>query len=891
MNRTSSSIHHQLQLFFVLTLGFAVLVMGGAWISYNQLLLEREAERVLTVEADIIGAAARPAVMFNDGRLANELMKSMNFDRDISVVKLFTSDGKTLFTYGISEMAAADAGLVGFQAVAGTAYIDGRLQLYRVISHKNRPVGVIYLESQLQHLQESRSTGIKTVLLAMGGCLVLALLLASRLQRKIAAPISALATLMHRMGVSRDYSLRIRQPAYNTETDALLAGFNSMAEEIQNSFAMIEENQAHLQQSESRFRSIVEMAPLPVIVTRPADGHVLFYNLEVAKLFGVAPNAVDEFDALSFYRYPEDRARLMQMLKNDGELHGQEVEVVNRDGKPFWITLSISMMDYQGEMALFSAFMDITGQKNIELLLEQRVQRRTAELQSAKNELQSTLDNMMDTYYRIDADGEVDWVSASIQELLGYAPSEITGISLQTLSTDGAGFPVIAEALRQHNGAVINQKVQLKHRSGHGIWASVSAHLIMDENGEIFGVEGVARDISQLVEAEAQKQEMQQQITHMQRLESLGVLAGGIAHDFNNILAAIMGNAELAQMNAIDGEPVRAELKNIIAGSGRAAELCSQMLAYSGQGQFIKQDVNITGLVEEALQLIDVSIPKNISLQLALSEALPMVNADKTQIEQIIMNLVSNAAESIGSEKEGEIRLLTDSVQADAAMLKCKLIEDKRKPGDYVSLVVTDNGCGMDRATMDRIFDPFFTTKFTGRGLGMSAVLGIVRAHGGTIEVASQPGKGTRFRILLPATKLAEVDQQPVVDVVARHPGFGQTVLVVDDEVMVRSVAQRMLEKLGCSVILAADGAQGMVCYQQHKQEITMVLLDMTMPVMDGKETLEQLRLMDASLPVFICSGYSSESVTDNFGEIQPTGYLQKPFSLKSLKALLVMSS
>jgi len=288
------------------------------------------------------------------------------------------------------------------------------------------------------------------------------------------------------------------------------------------------------------------------------------------------------------------------------------------------------------------------------------------------------------------------------------------------------------------------------------------------------------------------------------------------------------------------------------------------------------------------LQLIDVSIPKHIALQLDLSEELPMVTADKTQMQQIVMNLLSNATESIGSEKEGRISLITACVQADAAMLKCKLIEDKREPGCYVSLQVTDNGCGMDKATMDRMFDPFFTTKFTGRGLGMSAVLGIVRAHGGTIDVISRPGRGSRFRILLPANKAVAVVPDTVVDTSVHVPGTGKTVLVVDDEVMVRTVAQRMLEKLGCNTILAADGAEALACYRQHSREITMILLDMTMPVMDGKQTLEQLRVLDQSVPVYICSGYSNESLTDEFGAMQPTGYLQKPFSIQALKTLLL---
>ncbi|WP_338089492.1 hybrid sensor histidine kinase/response regulator [Mariprofundus ferrooxydans] len=464
----------------------------------------------------------------------------------------------------------------------------------------------------------------------------------------------------------------------------------------------------------------------------------------------------------------------------------------------------------------------------------------------------------------------------------------MAGLSLQALSVDGQQFTQLADALRQHDGAIINQKVQLKHKSGHAIWASISARVMKDEQGKVTGVEGVLRDISQLVQADLQKQEMENKMTHVQRLESLGILAGGIAHDFNNILAAIMGNAELAQFNALDGLPVQQELKNIIGGSARAADLCKQMLAYSGQGMFVKSEVNITTLVEKELQLIDISISKNISLKLELSNVLPSVCADKTQMQQIIMNLVTNAAESIGEEKQGDITIMTTVIEADSKALACPYIDAIREPGEYVLLEVTDNGCGMDKATMGKIFDPFFTTKFTGRGLGMSAVLGIVRAHGGTIQIDSKPGSGTCFKILLPVSVSDDADQVTADDKTVRPHNLSRTILVVDDEMMVRKVVERLLGRLGCKVMLAADGKEAVDVFRRHRQEIDVVLLDMTMPVMGGKEALKQLRDLDASLPVFICSGYRHESVADMFDEVQPSGFLQKPFSLNVLSEMLM---
>jgi len=897
MNRNSTSIQRQLQLFFVATLTLTVMIMGGVWISYNQVLLEEEAERVLIVESDIIGAAARPALMFNDQRMAAELLQAMQFDPDVSVVKLFTYDGNELFTYNAAGDDVEGNKTIDFQAEQSSAYVDGKLHLYRVVAHKGKPVGVIYLESTLNHLKASKYAGLITVVMVMAGCLLLGLLLASYLQKKIATPISGLAKLMKEMGASQNYMLRSNETGYNSETKELLNGFNQMAEKIQQSFETIKQNHVHLKESEARFRNIVELAPVPVIITRK-DGHVLFYNPASARLFGVGDDGPIQFNTAEFYRHPEDRNTLLEKLQQDGELHGHELEVIRSDGEAFWISLSMSPMMFEDEQVLFSAFVDITDQKTVEqqlaknnLQLEQRVIERTGELQAAKNELQSTMDNMIDTYYRLHADGCVKWTSASVCSLLGYQPEEITGLAVQELLLDEHANEELLAAYNMHDSTVIkNLRLQLKHKLGHYIWVSASVHRIVDQHGEPVGIEGVVRDINEVVKAEEQKHEMETKMAHVQRLESLGVLAGGIAHDFNNILAAVMGNAELAELNMQEyGLPEQKELTNILTGANRAADLCKQMLAYSGQGGFIKDDVNITLLVEEALQLIDISVPKNISLRLELSNSLYPVYADKTQMQQIIMNLVTNAAESIGEDEVGSITISTRLIQAEKQDLESRYIKEKCEPGPYVLLEVLDNGCGMDAETQSRMFEPFFTSKFAGRGLGMSALLGIVRSHAGTVQVNSVVGRGSCFKVLLPVSHETVVNLVEAIPESLQDGDVSATVLVIDDEVMVRSVVERLLKRIGCKVILAADGKQGIEAYQKHKDEISMVLLDMMMPVMGGKETLKRLREMDASLPVFICSGYSNENVSGQFDTVQPNGILQKPFTLSMLSEVLKM--
>ncbi|NWF37759.1 PAS domain S-box protein [Mariprofundus sp. NF] len=890
MNRESStSIQRQLQIFFVLTLGFTVLVMGGVWIGHNQVLLEREAERVLIVEGDIIGAAARPAMMFNDQRMAAELLQSMQFDPDISMVKLFTYDGQSLFTYAAEDDTAARVQPVNFQQLQSIDFSDGRLRLYRVVKHKGEAVGVIYLESRLDHLKESQRTGYITVLMVMLGSLFLGLMLASRLQKRIASPISALAELMRKMGHDRDYSLRADSPTYNRETEELLVGFNQMADEIENSFHTIKENHRDLKEGEVRFRNVVELAPMPVVISRPADGEILLFNGAAAQMFGFEGKQSEDTKTLKFYRQPEDRQELLGTLKQEGKVVGKEIEAVDSNGDPFWVSLSMSRITFESEPALFTAFMDISDQKSIEKRLEEQVSERTSELKNTRDELQSTLDNMLDTYYRLSSDGAVVWASSAVHSLLGYSLEEVTGMPMKALWLDSCGFAQSVAALRENSGVLMNYKIQLKHRDGQLIWCSLSAHLIIDQQGEVVGIEGVVRDISLQVEAETQKQEMEKKMAHVQRLESLGVLAGGIAHDFNNILAGIMGNAELAEMNMKESLPADRELENIVSSSVRAADLCRQMLAYSGQGSLVRKAVNLSGLVEETVQLIDVSISKNVSLKFDLQAHLPSILADNTQIQQIIMNLITNASEAIGEQHGGEIHVVTGSIFAGREALDSPFLEERRPPGDYVFLEVTDNGCGMDEATLNRIFDPFFTTKFTGRGLGMSAMLGIVRSHDGALQVESAPEKGARFRVLFPVSS-ASVDDMQAGEIATEKLKLSDqelTVLVIDDEVMVRAIFEKMLKKMGCEVLLACDGEEGLQRYSEHQQRIDAVLLDMTMPRMGGKEALIRLREMGIKAPVIVCSGYRNENVIPQFEQVQPEAFLQKPFSLQSLHSVL----
>ncbi|NWF39811.1 PAS domain S-box protein [Mariprofundus sp. NF] len=402
-----------------------------------------------------------------------------------------------------------------------------------------------------------------------------------------------------------------------------------------------------------------------------------------------------------------------------------------------------------------------------------------------------------------------------------------------------------------------------------------------DAEGRSLTSIGTVQEITEQVLAEQKKLLQQEKMEHVQRLESLGILAGGIAHDFNNILTAVMGNAALAGRNIDEISPAREFLSRIETSTQRASDLCKQMLAYSGKGKFVVQAVNLSHLVEEMTRLMEVSIEKNVVIKYHMAENLPPVEADAAQLQQVILNLITNANEAIGS-KSGVISFATGVMHADRNYLSQTITDMELPEGRYAFIEVSDTGCGMSADVMHKMFDPFFTTKFTGRGLGMSAVLGIVRGHQGALRIYSEVGKGTTFKVLLPVSSHDYVQEQ-AMQAEAQNWRADGTILVVDDEETVREVATMMLEDMGFKTLSAVDGSDALQVYRKHESEIVAVLLDMTMPKMDGKECFRELRRINPEVKVILSSGYNEQDATSRFVGQGLAGFLQKPYAPEAL--------
>ena len=426
-----------------------------------------------------------------------------------------------------------------------------------------------------------------------------------------------------------------------------------------------------------------------------------------------------------------------------------------------------------------------------------------------------------------------------------------------------------------------NETYHFRGASGHHLYVQEHVSIERDERGEVTRLVGTMRDLTPLQRSQEEKERVDQKLREAQKLESLGVLAGGIAHDFNNLLTSMLGNVNLAQLELPPTATVHPYLEDVEKAAIRAADLCKQMLAYSGRGRFVIKRVAINAVVEEMMQLLRVSISKQAVLKFDLGADLPAVTADPTQLRQIVMNLVVNASEAIG-ERSGLIGVTTGLMRVDEAYLRETYMSPELPAGNYVFIEVSDTGCGMDKPTMERIFDPFFTTKFTGRGLGLAAVLGIVRSHHGALKVYSEPGKGTTFKLLLPCSLDSGAPESPGAGLLGRARGEG-LVLVVDDEETVRATSARMLETAGYTVKLAEDGREGLEMFEEHLEQVKLVLLDLTMPHMDGVDTFREIRRLKPDAHVLLMSGYNEQEAVQRFTGKGLAGFIQKPFQLQTL--------
>jgi len=665
-------------------------------------------------------------------------------------------------------------------------------------------------------------------------------------------------------------------------------------QQLQSYQQRIAEKSEALKRVQNWFELIVQSS-MDAIVRLDQDGNIQSWNPMAQRMFGYSkaealglkveklliPARLKPANLSNFHRH---------LKRGRGALMNRRIEGIAqcKDGSELPIEFVASVVKQGNLLAYAMVFRDISERKAAEQQLrdshadlEAQVEARTQEL----NHLASILEATVNFVGMADLQGHIYYVNPAGRNMVGLKQNT----ALDTLNLQSFHSPKVCQLLNDSifpealKRGVFETNCDFTDQDGTTIPSACIFMSLPDKQGKPSRLAVIARDLRDEIA-------LQQQMEHIDRLESLGILAGGIAHDFNNILTAIIGNAGIAANKLDSDSPAQTHLQRIEQSSLQAANLCKQMLAYSGKGCFVIQPVDLSSLIADMQSLLEVSVDKSVKLEFDLSNTLPIVDIDITQIQQIIMNLVINASEAC-NKQNAKIAVSTGIMHVDAAYLQNSLHQNALNPqavavGDFVYLKVSDTGCGMSSDICKKIFDPFFTTKFTGRGLGMSAVLGIVHGHQGLINVDSEPDKGSTFVIALPistANTTSTNHKQPAHN--DQH-GAG-TVLVIDDEETIREITSIALSDVGFNVVTAIDGQDGIEVFQQ-RSDIIGIILDMTMPRMNGEACFDALQQLNPNVPVILSSGYSEEDAMGRFKSKGLAGFIQKPYKIDVFQHLVL---
>ena len=634
-----------------------------------------------------------------------------------------------------------------------------------------------------------------------------------------------------------------------------------------------------LRESENRYRTLTEQAPDGVMVM-DVRGGIVTANTRVQELLGYDEQGLRQ-RTLADLLHPDevqDLTALIAILRS-----GRPLTIVRRMVKKNTARIHVEISAKKvGSDRIQAILRDVTERKLIEEALRESEARYRALFKHmlsgfALHEIQ------------LDDDGRpVDYVfheiNPAFEEMTGLKRARVLGRRV-TEVLPGIEDGDVGWIETYARVALTGESVRFEQYSAElDRWYLVYAY---SPQKRFFVT--LFHDITEEKRAEEERRQLEARIQHGQKMESLGVLAGGVAHDFNNLLVGVLANAGLAKKHLDSGSPAVGPLVQIERSAQRAADLTGQMLAYSGKGQFQVTDVDLSSLVQEMSELLQTVLSPKADLMLELPPNLPTIRADATQLRQVVMNLLTNASDAL-DDAAGQIHLRTGVMDADAEYLAEAWPGDERSPGPYVWVEVEDSGCGMDDETRRRMFDPFFSTKFTGRGLGLAAVLGIVRGHEGTLRVDSASGAGTTFRVLFPRGDEAARTPAPEAEVKTAAGPVCATILLVDDDDTVRLAAREILHYEGYEILEASDGLDALTVYDDHAAEIDAVILDLTMPRMDGIEAFQELRRRRSDLPIMLSSGYG-ESAVDRLPSQSKARYLRKPYTpselLEAMAALL----
>lgn len=625
-----------------------------------------------------------------------------------------------------------------------------------------------------------------------------------------------------------------------------------------------------LREEVQRRRVLIEQSRDGIVTLSPT-GRVYEANQRFADMLGYTAEEILELHVWD-WDAQWNQAELIEKLRTVDQ-SGDHFETRHRrkDGSCYDVEISSSGTTWAGEKLVLCVCRDISRRKRMEEALRESEQRLKLALIASR----------MRVWDWDIATNTVCWSSETTATFGIENKSATPEFFTNMLHPEDAPrvTAAVEAALASHD--VLEVEFRISVTTGEVRWLSCLGQARYDDQGRPVRMVGTASDVTERKQAEQTRQQLEKQLLHAQKLESIGVLAGGIAHDFNNILAGIRAYAELVLSGLPADGPAREYAEEILAATQRAAHLTRQILAYAGKGQFQSEPVNLSQVVEGLKKMLEVAVSKKAVLTYDLSTDLPYALADAGQIQQVVMNLVVNASDAL-DDNCGQVSIATRAVRAEPGRPLDSLFGGALPDGLYATLEVSDTGCGMDALTLEKIFDPFFSTKFAGRGLGLAMVEGIVRAHRGGFQVSSEPGAGATFRVLLPATDhVPAVAAFPAAE--AESTGGGGTVLVVDDEQIVRESTAARFQAAGFDVLTAGDGQEAIEVFRRRHGEIVCVILDLAMPRMSGDEVFRELRRIAPDARVVLTTGYLEDEVAHRLAEEGLFGFVQKPEPLAGI--------
>ncbi|NCC25505.1 MAG: PAS domain S-box protein [Deltaproteobacteria bacterium] len=617
---------------------------------------------------------------------------------------------------------------------------------------------------------------------------------------------------------------------------------------------------------------ILMNAPIGVFASTPS-GSFVSVNPAFARMFGYdSPESMIRSVTdigRQIYADPKNRETFKALLQMNGKVDNYECRFCRVDGTEFWGAIHAKQIQGDGKDVgnYYGFVMDITQRKQDEeaLLLTQ-----------------FAMDRAPDSILWVDADGKIAYANDAAYFSLGYSQEELLGAEIFDIDPE---FP--PERWEQHKADLKKQKrmtFEGLHRTKDGRFFPVEVTTnYIEYKGRFLGI-AFDRDVTERKRAEEERRKLQAQLAHAQKMESLGTLAGGVAHDFNNLLQAMTGHVQLLQKDVSETSVVADRLKKMEKSIGRAAQLVKQMLFFSRKSEAWKQPIDLNREVDETVTMLKRTIPRMVDIEAHLDSSLWLINADPTQVEQVLLNLGSNAADAMPDG--GKLIIETSNATLDADFTRVHL---DAEPGEYVLLSVTDTGIGMDSQILDHAFDPFFTTKEIGKGtgLGLASVYGIVKDHNGHILCYSEPGQGTVFKVYWPALHgVAECRPREALETSAPLTGT-ETILVVDDEFDVRELTVEGLQACGYTVLAAASGEEAIILYAEKGSSIDVVIMDLGMPGMGGQRCLQELIRMNPTVKVIIASGYTANDSGKNALALGAERFISKPFQLRELAAVV----